>query len=173
MRCICVFGVLPLILLTVKLNLWFQNRQLPSLLAPQLWEVVEVNQKVTTPPPPKKKGGAKNEARGEGVILWIHDCLYAPPHPSIAQSSSSCSSAQKRININTYPSNPVPSIPPSKKRKKKIITLGYQLIKPSRQPLLAQKPRKDNKGKVLGSNKRIEINTVPRDLPLSHCHPPQ
>lgn len=117
--------------------------------------------------------GAKNEARGEGVILWIHDCLYAPPHPSIAQSSSSCSSAQKRININTYPSNPVPSIPPSKKRKKKIITLGYQLIKPSRQPLLAQKPRKDNKGKVLGSNKRIEINTVPRDLPLSHCHPPQ
>lgn len=171
MRCICVFGVLPLILLTVKLNLWFQNRQLPSLLAPELWEVVEVNQKVSTHPP--KKGGAKNEARGEGVILWIHDCLYAPPHPSIAQSSSSCSSAQKRININTYPSNPVPSIPPSKKRKKKIITLGYQLIKPSWQPLLAQKPRKDNKGKVLGSNKRIEINTVPRDLPLSHCHPPQ
>lgn len=125
------------------------------------------------PPPPKKGVGAKNEARGEGVILWIHDCLYAPPHPSIAQSSSSCSSAQKCININTYPSNPVPSIPPSKKRKKKIITLGYQLIKPSRQPLLAQKPRKDNKGKVLGSNKRIEINTVPRDLPLSHCNPPQ
>lgn len=171
MRCICVFGVLPLILLTVKLNLWFQNRQLPSLLAPELWEVVEVNQKVSTPPPFFL--GAKNEARGEGVILWIHDCLYAPPHPSIAQSSSSCSSAQKRININTYPSNPVPSIPPSKKRKKKIITLGYQLIKPSWQPLLAQKPRKDNKGKVLGSNKRIEINTVPRDLPLSHCHPPQ
>lgn len=172
MRCICVFGVLPLILLTVKLNLWFQNRQLPFAGAGAL-RSSRGEPESDYPPPPQKKGGAKNEARGEGVILWIHDCLYAPPHPSIAQSSSSCSSAQKRININTYPSNPVPSIPPSKKRKKKIITLGYQLIKPSWQPLLAQKPRKDNKGKVLGSNKRIEINTVPRDLPLSHCHPPQ
>lgn len=169
MRCICVFGVLPLILLTVKLNLWFQNRQLPSLLVPELWEVVEVNQKVST----LSGGGLKMKREEKGWFCGSMTAFTPPPHPSIAQSSSSCSSAQKRININTYPSNPVPSIPPSKKRKKKIITLGYQLIKPSRQPLLAQKPRKDNKGKVLGSNKRIEINTVPRDLPLSHCHPPQ
>lgn len=125
--------------------------------------------------PPQKKGGGGLKMKREetGWLCGSMTAFTPPPHPSIAQSSSSCSSAQKRININTYPSNPVPSIPPSKKRKKKIITLGYQLIKPSRQPLLAQKPRKDNKGKVLGSNKRIEINTVPRDLPLSHCHPPQ
>ena len=117
--------------------------------------------------------GEKIEANGKGLILWIHYCLCCIPHATSHPSRPS-SSSQIRININTYPSNPFPSTPLlPKKGKKNITTLGYQLIKPSQRPLPAQKPRKDNKRKVLRPNKRAEINTVPRDFPLSLCHPPQ
>lgn len=145
---ICVFGVLPV--LAVKLNF----------------------HKSPTPPTHVRGGGRNgqaNKARGEGVILWIHDRLFtrapSPAHPS--------SSSRKRININTYCCKPFPSSRANPPPHKKITTLGYQLIKPSRRPLPCQKKKKkrgkDNKAKVLRPNQRREINTVPQDLhvPLS------
>lgn len=70
-------------------------------------------------PPPFLGGGAKNEARGEGVILWIHDCLYAPltlpslsPLPPVPQP--------KNVLILIHiPQTPFPQFHHPKKERKK------------------------------------------------------
>lgn len=132
-----------------------------------------------TPPPPHKrwlspqKGRRKHGGewgkgrRGDFVDPWLPLLLH--PHPP----SPLPHPKNLLILIHIAP-NPCPlqAHPP-----KKITTLGYQLIKLSRRPLPGKKTQnktwKDNKGEVLRPNQRTEINTVPRDLLLSHCHPPQ
>ena len=161
--CICVFGVLPFILLTVKLN--FQNSSAHA-----------------EEDGSGKKGGDEwtNEARGERGWFCGSMTAFAPPfnpHPPCSARPLPPVPHPKNVLILIHiPPKPFSSSPPQPKKyhhprlpvNKALSTTPPQLNKKKK-----KKPKKDNKGKVLRPNKRREINTLPRDLPLSHCHPPQ